>query len=574
MSDQLINTETAPLLNTSLNLGMKRKLTAFSDDRKKSSESKKEKRVGKDRVILSEQGKEDFIASLMAKASIPFQGKAKRRAKRQLAIFQDVGEDDRKSKNEEKVEKIKTVLSEQAKENFVTALRIKALTSLGNSLKQRVKTESAKDLAIWPNVKEVDEPSAEQCRIDTMNDFQWKEHSLLIQINRLRFLENIDENISNLVISARKRSRLQPSDEPCFPMPDSVFSLAINYLPIWMSLVQELRFISFKIPTETVNRTSDAPLYFPPSEIGLLASTMVTFSPDSVGMASRQFINNIRIRKETKIKYRYANKVTSARQNLLLYKKKKSSLWESVTKTRPPKLTLSRKEVLKMQNSQKSTFSLQNVSFYQLRPSYPAPPLIFDQEKIRRTIKSKKVSCPGPNGVRYKDFLYADESCYFLQYLFNSILFFNYIPPSFMTSNLTLIPKSKSPKLVIENFRPIGLQNTDYKIFSSIIADYLVDFLNMNDVISPTQFGFIQNKKKKENGILEAISLHQSIMSHAISHKKDLILIYLDLKSAFDSVPHLALFQTLRHLKINERVISIIQSVYENHVMIYQPQRH
>ncbi|GLT63635.1 hypothetical protein SLA2020_361850 [Shorea laevis] len=64
---------------------------------------------------------------------------------------------------------------------------------------------------------------------------------------------------------------------------------------------------------------------------------------------------------------------------------------------------------------------------------------------------------------------------------------------------ITLIPKTKAPETV-QQFRPIGLCNTTYKIISKIIVNRMKPALD--DLISPCQTSFVPGRKGIDNVLI------------------------------------------------------------------------
>ena len=73
------------------------------------------------------------------------------------------------------------------------------------------------------------------------------------------------------------------------------------------------------------------------------------------------------------------------------------------------------------------------------------------------------------------------------------------IPPSWGDTNLVLIPKVAHPEL-INQFRPISLCNTLYKLLSRIIVQWLKPF--MAEAINPCQTGFMPGRRTSDNIII------------------------------------------------------------------------
>lgn len=64
------------------------------------------------------------------------------------------------------------------------------------------------------------------------------------------------------------------------------------------------------------------------------------------------------------------------------------------------------------------------------------------------------------------------------------------IPPSWKESTTILIHKGDDPSSM-DNWRPIALQNTIYKIYAAIIASRISNWAITGNIISPSQKGFL-----------------------------------------------------------------------------------
>lgn len=101
-----------------------------------------------------------------------------------------------------------------------------------------------------------------------------------------------------------------------------------------------------------------------------------------------------------------------------------------------------------------------------------------------------------------------------------------FILKDFNNTFISLIPK-KGVCLCFEDFRPIALCNTIYKVISKVIANRLKPLLNF--IISPEQSGFAPNRS-----IYEGISVaHEAMVWTA---KVEKMMIKLDIKKAYDHV--------------------------------------
>jgi hypothetical protein len=105
-------------------------------------------------------------------------------------------------------------------------------------------------------------------------------------------------------------------------------------------------------------------------------------------------------------------------------------------------------------------------------------------------------------------------------------------PEVLKISKVTPIHKNGS-KNDPNNFRPISIQSTFSKIFEKVIKTRLQSFIEKNSILSPYQYGF----RSKSSTSMALMDLVQSVELNQNS-KRHTIIIFLDLKKAFDTVDH------------------------------------
>jgi len=111
----------------------------------------------------------------------------------------------------------------------------------------------------------------------------------------------------------------------------------------------------------------------------------------------------------------------------------------------------------------------------------------------------------------------------------------NIVPPSYGWANITLIPKDLS---ILSNpglFRPIACANVEGKILWAILSISLTDFLIRNQYIKDNiQKGFLPNVA----GCIEHTAVLVEALRDARSHKRNIVVNWIDLANAFGSVRH------------------------------------
>ena len=101
-----------------------------------------------------------------------------------------------------------------------------------------------------------------------------------------------------------------------------------------------------------------------------------------------------------------------------------------------------------------------------------------------------------------------------------------------------------------DNYRPISLLSAISKILEKIVANSLVNHLEINKLLYENQYGFLRGRSTVHN-----ITKLTNRISHDLNDKKFVIGVFLDIKKAFDSVSHKILLDKLKHLGITDTVL-------------------
>lgn len=113
----------------------------------------------------------------------------------------------------------------------------------------------------------------------------------------------------------------------------------------------------------------------------------------------------------------------------------------------------------------------------------------------------------------------------------------------------------KGDSRLVENYHPISLTNTDYKILAYILTLGLEPHLT--DLIHPNQMVYMSK-------CFIGLNIHsvQDFMDHIDSNNLYHAILFLDFKKAFDSILHQFLFHLLRHLGLPQEFIYWVQIMY------------
>ena len=122
---------------------------------------------------------------------------------------------------------------------------------------------------------------------------------------------------------------------------------------------------------------------------------------------------------------------------------------------------------------------------------------------------------------------------------------------------ITLLPKKEKDPLLLKNWRPISLLNTDYKLITTVIAHRIKKFLTK--IIHADQTGFIKGRYIGEN-ILNIIQLMDYCEENDISG----LFVTVDFEKAFDYLEWSFVEKSLNHFNFGENIIHWVKIIYNN----------
>lgn len=133
------------------------------------------------------------------------------------------------------------------------------------------------------------------------------------------------------------------------------------------------------------------------------------------------------------------------------------------------------------------------------------------------------------------------------------------IPGRWVEAEVLSIYKKKGDKLDPNNYRSIFLLDVVGKLYSAMVCERLLAYSEPQ--MANTQTGFRRNLSTSQ-AILAARHLIQS----ARDQHSPLVLAFVDLKKAFDSVSHRAIMNALKHMKCSQNILYSIQQMLDSPV--------
>ena len=185
---------------------------------------------------------------------------------------------------------------------------------------------------------------------------------------------------------------------------------------------------------------------------------------------------------------------------------------------------------------------------YELQELLVTPDMV--SKELRDLNPSKS---PGPDGM-HPFFLkeVAEQLAYPLSILFNQSIGEGDIPREWKEANVVPIHK-KGDREDPGNYRPVSLTSVICKVLEALIRDHLLDHLLVNKLISKCQYGFMAGRNSQTN-LLDC----KEDWGEALDAGLGVDVIYLDLRKAFDTVPHQRLCRKMEQLGVKGSLLTWI----------------
>jgi hypothetical protein len=131
-----------------------------------------------------------------------------------------------------------------------------------------------------------------------------------------------------------------------------------------------------------------------------------------------------------------------------------------------------------------------------------------------------------------------------LQHIINRSLVTGLVPQQFKIAKVVPLFKAGDRSLP-DNYRPISLLSCFSKILEKVVGQRLTSFLESNNILSPSQYGF-----RKNHSTLHPMVHLMNFASESLNKKETAIAIFCNLRKAFDTVNHSVLFRKLHMIGI------------------------
>ena len=143
--------------------------------------------------------------------------------------------------------------------------------------------------------------------------------------------------------------------------------------------------------------------------------------------------------------------------------------------------------------------------------------------------------------------------------IFQACLLRGYFPQAFRQAQVISIPKPDKDPFTPAGYRPISLLSSLGKKLEHILNYRLKRYLEDNHILSEVQFGFRAGRSTQD-------ALHRLAdqVSQTFNRRKQLILLSIDLQSAFDSTDNDLVWQKLRSVQIPQYLLRQLDQFLNN----------
>lgn len=188
----------------------------------------------------------------------------------------------------------------------------------------------------------------------------------------------------------------------------------------------------------------------------------------------------------------------------------------------------------------------------------------FSINELKRATENLKDSAPGKDEILNLFIRHSDDISlsYFLS-LINIFLDSGIIPPDWKIQNIIPICKSGKDPSLGSSYRPIALSSTLCKVAERMIKNRLDWFVEKNQILSPSQFGFRKGKSTLDN-----LSSLVTDVKLALSKNEYCIAVFLDICGAYDNVNIPILKEKLLTIGIPPKLVQFIINLLSQRTIV------
>ena len=140
------------------------------------------------------------------------------------------------------------------------------------------------------------------------------------------------------------------------------------------------------------------------------------------------------------------------------------------------------------------------------------------------------------------------------QNIFDKTFMEGKVPDIWKEANITALYKNKGDKSDTTNYRPVSLTCLPSRLCEKTVRESIMNHMTLNNLFTDCQFGF----RHKRSCILQLLDVLDD-WSKYYDENKQIDTVYLNIKKAFDTVPHRRLLLKLKKYGIEGNILKWIE---------------
>lgn len=206
---------------------------------------------------------------------------------------------------------------------------------------------------------------------------------------------------------------------------------------------------------------------------------------------------------------------------------------------------------------------LNGVSGCNIVPDFQPDPNILDYEpfimdELSYTLSQKRDTATGLDNITYSMIRNLPEGALaFLLDFYSKCMQGLQLPPSWKTHLICPILKPSKDPTLPDSYRPIALSSCVGKTFESLIKNRLEWYIENSAILSELLSAF-----RKGRSVVDNVNYLSSYVQLSFSRNQFTLAVFLDIKSAFDSVDLYSLYNTLINLNIPSNVCNMVFNLF------------
>ena len=183
-------------------------------------------------------------------------------------------------------------------------------------------------------------------------------------------------------------------------------------------------------------------------------------------------------------------------------------------------------------------------------------------EEIEMCVKQlSKGKAAGPDDIPIEQYKHSERARHELMHVVTTIWNSEQVPDNLVLGDMIMLYKKKS-KEDRSNYRALGLLNHSYKVFSMVLLQRIVPYIDPK--LSDMQSGFRKGRGCRDNILILNMAINHLLQNATDKENTVGVITYIDFVAAFDSINHSYMLESLKQYEVPLKYIRLIKMIYNN----------